>query len=65
MKCAAAGVGWKESATGLVTTIKAEDFNEIVWMRAMRGWRLRIVLVTDAWFEFDGFREDDYVYAVL
>lgn len=61
MKFATAGVGWKEAATGLVTTIKAEDFTEVVWMRLMKGYRVRLVLVNGAWFEFDGFKEDDLV----
>ena len=49
------------AVTGLVTTIKAEDFMEAVWMRLMKGYRLRLVLVNGAWFEFDGFKEDDLV----
>ena len=65
MKFATAGVGWKEAATGLVTTIKAEDFTEVVWMRLMKGYRVRLVLVNGAWFEFDGFKEDDLVQYII
>jgi len=54
-KIAAGGVGWKEAATGLVTTIPKEDFERLEWLRAMRGNQLRLQARGGQLHQFDGF----------
>lgn len=63
IKFASAGLGWKEALTGLVTTVKAEDIQEAQWVRAMRGYRLRLKVpgVPSGWLEFDGFCDEAHV----
>lgn len=54
LKLASGGLGWKEGASGQVTTLPAADFVSMTWMRAMRGYQLRITLKDGAVHKFDG-----------
>ncbi|RKP23665.1 structure-specific recognition protein-domain-containing protein [Syncephalis pseudoplumigaleata] len=58
-RLAASGLGWK-SPTGQVFTIRREDLRKTQWLRAARGYQLRIQLKDNTIVKFDGFDEDAY-----
>lgn len=57
-KLAQGGLGWKETSTGQVTTLPSADFAALGWVRAMRGYQLRIQLRDGSLYIFDGFPAD-------
>ncbi|RKP10250.1 hypothetical protein THASP1DRAFT_13102 [Thamnocephalis sphaerospora] len=58
-RLAASGLGWK-SPTGQVFTIKRDDLRKTQWLRAARGYQLRIQLKDGTIIKFDGFDEDAF-----
>ncbi|KAI9595568.1 structure-specific recognition protein-domain-containing protein [Syncephalis fuscata] len=58
-RLAASGLGWK-SPTGQVFTIRREDLRKTQWLRAARGYQLRIQLKDGTIVKFDGFQEDAF-----
>lgn len=54
-KVASGGVGWKEAATQLVTTVSKDDLESLGWSRAMRGSCLQLNLKNGSFYRFDGF----------
>ncbi|KAI8055438.1 hypothetical protein BDF22DRAFT_742028 [Syncephalis plumigaleata] len=58
-RLAASGLGWK-SPTGQVFTIRREDLRKTQWLRASRGYQLRIQLKDNTIVKFDGFDEDAF-----
>ncbi|KAI8924854.1 hypothetical protein BC831DRAFT_292356 [Entophlyctis helioformis] len=63
-KLSAAGVGWKNQATGEITTIPAADIKELKWLRVARGHRLRIGHNNSSVYMFDGFSKEAYDHLV-
>lgn len=57
-KLAQGGLGWKETSTGQVTTLPSADFAALSWVKAMRGYQLRIQLRDGSLYIFDGFPAD-------
>lgn len=53
------GLGWKESISGVVITIKAEEILSMTWSRVARDYLLQIVMKTqEVIYAFDGFSRD-------
>lgn len=55
LKLVPGGIGWREAATGTVTTLKADDFKKWTWLRAARDYQLKIALKNGTFYKFDGF----------
>lgn len=60
MKLASAGLGWKDSTSGVVLTERLEDFSSLQWTRSIRGggFQLRLELNSGAVRTFEGFDSD-------
>ncbi|KGG50463.1 FACT complex component Pob3 [Mitosporidium daphniae] len=59
------GLGWKETITGVVITIKSEDILSMAWSRVSRDYQLQIVLKeassgssNTSSYSFDGFPKE-------
>ena len=52
---AVGGMGWKDQATGQVTTIADDEVQSLLWMRGMRGYQLHVKLSNGSDYKFDGF----------
>ncbi|RKP37175.1 FACT complex subunit pob3 [Dimargaris cristalligena] len=60
LKFAKQGVGWKNSKTGQVITIAANDIKRVQWMRVARQYRLKFILKNGAWQKLDNFPREDF-----
>lgn len=60
IKFVPSGAGWKESATGAVTTLRSEEFKKALWTRVAREYQLRIVMKNGTEFNFDGFSKESF-----
>ncbi|ORY90989.1 hypothetical protein BCR43DRAFT_447036 [Syncephalastrum racemosum] len=57
-RIAANGIGWKASSDKK-KVVSPDDLRKLVWMRAARGYQLRVHLKNDEILKFDGFKTDD------
>lgn len=60
IKFVPSGAGWKESATGAVTTLRSEEFKKALWTRVAREYQLRIIMKNGTEFNFDGFSKESF-----
>lgn len=58
MKLVPGGIGWKESATSNVSTLKMEDIDKITWSKVARNYQLAFFTKKQEWLKFDGFPKD-------
>lgn len=57
---ASAGVAWKESVTGKVVTVKAEDLKRINWIRGAREYQLRFYTKKEQVYKFSNFSRNSF-----
>jgi structure-specific recognition protein 1 len=56
-RIASNGIGWKGTA-GDPIVLSPDDLRKFLWMRAARGYQLRVSLKDNQILKFDGFRSD-------
>ena len=64
------GIFYKSSRTGKTFQVRESDFSTLEWMRAARGYEVKIVSRDGAVTKFAGFKEsvggyDNYNYIIL
>jgi hypothetical protein len=65
IKFADAGLGFKESGSGKVTTLAADDIEKFQWIRAARDYQLRIIKKDRSTFKFEGFERDVRLWTMI
>jgi structure-specific recognition protein 1 len=59
------GIGWK-GGNDRTTTAASEDLKKFTWIRAARGFELRVLLSDNSVLKFDGFKpEVSHIYLFL
>ncbi|KAI8147611.1 hypothetical protein BJV82DRAFT_507931 [Fennellomyces sp. T-0311] len=53
------GIGWK-AGNNKTTVIASEDLKKLTWLRAARGYQIRVLSKDNNVFKFDGFKSDDF-----
>jgi hypothetical protein len=58
LKLAAGGLGFKDAATGTITTRKTEEFDRILWIRCARDYQLRVMIKEGHPLKFEGLAKE-------
>ncbi|XP_071848576.1 FACT complex subunit SSRP1-like isoform X2 [Apostichopus japonicus] len=59
LKLSSQGVLFKNNKTGIVEQIRAEDIEVGKWLRAARGYELKLFMKNGTVFKYDGFKDTD------
>ena len=51
------GIGWK-AGNNKTTVISADDLKKLTWLRAARGYQIRVLSKDNSVYKFDGFKAD-------
>ncbi|KAG0223573.1 FACT complex subunit [Actinomortierella wolfii] len=60
LRLATNGLGWKALSGEGIFTVRDTDLKKATWLRAARGFQLRLTLRDGQIVKFDGFARDDY-----
>lgn len=60
LKLGANGLSWKAKETTRTLALARSEVSSISWLRATRGWQVRVAIRGGASIRFDGFKDSDY-----
>jgi POB3-like N-terminal PH domain len=60
------GIGWKETATSAITTLRADEFDKISWQKCARDYQLTFLTKKQVVHKFSGFpKEVKFLFGIF